>query len=348
MQTATPAHSFVDTLYQRAEAYFKTQRYNRFATPFSLLKSSFFVLLFATAYAFFLLGSHQFLILLGWAALLGVCHVLIPVNIAHDAIHDTLSPRRWLNKLGLYGLEITGANAYMYRKKHLQAHQNKERGSKVNTIEAQGLLLQKAENDKIVNLSHFFYLFYAEYMIFIRDFQLFYSDAGSIPVAELRKLYVTKLLYAIAFLVLPFVFIQLPAWQILCALVLLYLIVTVLLVIILLMPTEKMDHSKLSENNHYNDKWAIEILAHNVDFSPGNRLLNNLAGGANLNVVHYLFPGTNHVHYNRLAKLVEETAKEYGLLYRRQKVKDVFRIHLMYIKNIQHQESSLAPATQKN
>ena len=342
MQAVTPLPGFADTLYQRAEAYFKTQRHNRFATSFGLFKSSMFVLLYAAAYAFFLYGSHQFLTMLGWAALLGVCHVLIPVNIAHDAIHDSLSSRWWVNKLGLYGMEITGANAYMYRKKHLEAHHNKEQGTRVDTIEAQGLLLQKEERNRTVNLPYLFYFFYAQYMIFIRDLQLFHRHAGSIPKAELRKLYITKLLYAIAFLVMPFVFINLPAWQILCALVLMYFIVSVLLVIILLMPTEKMEQSKMSENNHHNDKWAMEILAHNVDFSPDSRFLNNLSGGANLNVVHYLFPGTNHVHYNKLASLVEETAREYGLLYRKQNVRDVFGIHFQYIKNIEQQENILS------
>jgi linoleoyl-CoA desaturase len=346
-QTISPAPAFVESLYQRAKAYFQTQRYNQYATSLSLLESALFILMYITAYGFFLFYSHQFSTLLGWAALLGVCHVLIPVNIAHDAIHETLSRRRWVNKLGLFGMEITGANAYMYRKKHLEAHRNKEQGSKINTIEGQGLLLQREENDKTVNLPYFFYLFYSEYMIFIRDFQLFYSNEVSIPKPELLKLYITKLLYAFAFLVLPFALIPLPAWQIACALALMYFVITVLLVIILLMPTEKMEYSKLSENNHYNDKWALEILAHNVDFSPGSRLLNNLAGGANLNVVHYLFPGTHHVHYNKLAKLVEETAKEYGLLYRKQNVKDVLGIHFKYIRNIQDRESTIAPVTRK-
>jgi linoleoyl-CoA desaturase len=252
-----------------------------------------------------------------------------------------------LNKLGLYGFEITGANAYMYRKKHLEAHQNKELGNKINAIEAQGLLLQKEDDKKTVNLPYIFYLFYSEYMIFIRDFHLFNSESTPIPKAELRKLYITKLLYAIAFLVLPFVFNPLPAWNIFCALLLMYFIVTVLLVIILLMPTEKMAHSKLSENNQYNNRWAMDILAQNVDFSPGSRFLNNLAGGANLNVVHYLFPGANHVHYNSLSKLVEETAKEYGLPYRKQNVRDVLGIHFNYIKNIQHLETAGEPKRQK-
>ncbi|MHA4842914.1 fatty acid desaturase family protein [Flavitalea antarctica] len=348
MVIVTPSSGFVDTLYRRADVYFKTQRNHRFASPLSHVKSSLLILLYVFAYSCFLFRSDQFLTLLGWAALLGICHVLIPVNIAHDAIHETLSARQWVNRLGLLGFEITGANAFMYRSKHLEAHANKEKGNKINTIEGQGLLLQKGKNGNTVNLPYFLYLFYAIYMIFVRDFQLFYSETAYVPKSELLKLYVAKLLYAIAFLVLPFALIELPPWQILCALLLLYVIISILLVIILLMPTEKMEHSKFSDNNNYNDKWAMEILAHNVDFSPGNRFLNNLAGGSNLNVVHYLFPATHHVHYNRLAKIVEETTKAFGLLYRKQKVSSVLGIHFKYIKDIQQQEQPIPPAGDVN
>ena len=70
--------------------------------------------------------------------------------------------------------------------------------------------------------------------------------------------------------------------------------VTAMLVVILLMPTEKMENSMLDEANVFNQKWAAEILAHNVDFSPRNVLLNNIVGGVNLNVVHYFFPDVHH------------------------------------------------------
>lgn len=346
MQTYTASTaSFVDTLYQRAESYFKTQPNGQYATPLVFVISFFFLVIYAGAYSMFLFGSYNFPSLLGWASLIGVCHVLIPVTIAHDAIHQSLSPKAWVNQLGLLSMELTGANSYMYKKKHLEAHRNKEQGHKANTIETQMLLLQKTGKNKTVNLPYLFYLLYAEYMIFVRDFQLFNRESAVIPKKEWRRLVASKIMYAVAFLVLPFICITLPAWQIVCAILLIYLIVTVLLVIILLMPTGKMEQSRLLESNSYNDQWAVEILAHYVDFSPGNRLLNLLGGGANLNVVHYLFPGVNHVHYNKLAGLVEATAIEYGLCYRKQNVKDVVGIHLSYIKNIQGQESSVVIKT---
>jgi linoleoyl-CoA desaturase len=101
------------------------------------------------------------------------------------------------------------------------------------------------------------------------------------------------------------------------------------------MPTEKMEHTRTDNGKAHDDRWLIEILEHNVDFSPGSVSLNLLAGGANLNVVHYVFPSVNHVHYNKLAAIIEGTATEFGYHYRKQQVKDVFGIHFNYLKNIQ-------------
>ena len=117
-----------------------------------------------------------------------------------------------------------------------------------------------------------------------------------------------------------------------------YIIVTVVAVIILLMPTEKMENTRVTDNLTDNDRWLIEILEHIVDFSPQSTPLNLIAGGANLNAVHYLFPSVNHVHYNALAELVQETAMEHGVTYRKQVVQDVFGIHFNYLKNIQKQK----------
>jgi len=202
-------------------------------------------------------------------------------------------------------------------------------------IESQGLLLQKQSREKKTNLSFAFYFFYAQYMIFIRDFVLYFSSEN-IPLREYVKLFAFKTVYGVAFLVFPFVFGNVPWWQVCIALLFMYLVVTASLVIILLMPTEKMDQARINENNSHNDKWLIGILEHNVDFSPKNVMLNLVAGGANLNVVHYLFPSVSHVHYNKLASIVEKTAHDHGLHYRKQEVGDVFGIHFNYLKNIQN------------
>ena len=337
MQNLSPSTAtFSATLYHKAENYFQARPNGRFGNTVYALKASLILGLYLASYAYFLQSGDNFSSMLLASILLAFCHVLIPVNLAHDGIHNAVSRHQWINTLCRYGIDLTGGNSYMYTKKHLEAHQDKENGSKTKAIETQALLLQVKDAGKAVNLPWFFYLFYAEYMVFYRDFALFFQAKERIPVLEFVKLFLFKATYISAFFVVPFLVMGAIWWQIIACLLLMYLFVTALLVILLLMPTEKMENSKATANNDLNDQWAIEVLAHNVDFSPKIKGLNLLSGGANLNVVHYLFPEVNHVHYSYLAQLIEETATEFGLAYRKQAVSDVFGIHYNYLKNIQH------------
>ena len=331
--------SFTETLYSKATQYFASTGSGKYANPTFYFKALILIALYISSYIYFVFYSRNFTELMLMALILGICHVFIPVNISHDAIHGSLSSQKWINQLGLFGFELTGSNSYMYKKKHLEAHYNKENGSKTIAIESQALLMQKKSSDQKKNLHYIFYIFYAKYMIFIRDFILYFNSTEPIPAKQFIKLFFFKSVYCFVFLLIPFLYIPLPWWQIAIALFFMYLIVTIVLVIILLMPTEKTENSRNNQDEQQNEKWIIEILEHNVDFSPRNVPLNLIAGGANLNVVHYLFSDVNHVHYNKLASIIEETAKEYNLLYRKQEVKDVFGIHFNYIRNIQSTNS---------
>ena len=52
-----------------------------------------------------------------------------------------------------------------------------------------------------------------------------------------------------------------------------------------------------------------------VDFARGSRLATWYLGGLNLQVEHHLFPKVCHLHYPRLAPVVEQTAAEHGIAY---------------------------------
>jgi len=330
MRAQSVDKDFINDLYDRSEKWLNA--HGRHGNAIIWLKTLVLIAIYVISFLWFSFYSRNIQEFLISAVVLGFCHVLIPVNVSHDAIHGSFSSNKLLNSLALSTLYLSGTNAYMYKRKHLEAHAEKENGSKKKGIEVQGLLLKQAKGN---NLPAVFYVFYSEYMILIRDFQLFFSTEGKIPVIEYIKLFVFKAIYLFALLVLPFLMLDLSFWQILSGILLMYLIVTISLVIILLMPTEKMEISRTNESSSLNNRWAIEILEHNVDFSPNSYFLNLIAGGANLNVVHYLFPNVNHVHYNHLAKLIEETARDHNLVYRKQSVKDVFGIHFNYLKGIQ-------------
>lgn len=329
--------NFVDTLYDEAEQYFMSQPSGRYARPVFYLKAIGFFIIYIAAYVYFVFYARHFAELLLMAFILGLCHVFLPVNLSHDAIHHAISRKKWINRLGLYGLEITGGNAYMYARKHLEAQYDRENGSKTKAIEHQALVLQRSTADRKTNLPGIFYVFFSLYMIFVRDFVLFFRSGDVVPLGQVVKMMIWKLLYAVAFLVVPFVFIQAPWWHVLISLFVMYLVITASLVIILLMPTERMESTRTDEHFTHNEKWIQEILEHNVDFSPRNKALSTLTGAANLNVVHHLFPDVNHVHYYHLSGIIERTATRYGMQYRKQLVIDVFGIHLKYMKNIHKQ-----------
>jgi linoleoyl-CoA desaturase len=63
------------------------------------------------------------------------------------------------------------------------------------------------------------------------------------------------------------------------------------------------------------NSWAVHQLQTTANFSPGNRLLTWYLGGLNYQVEHHLFPNISHIHYPAIARIVRETAAEFGYGY---------------------------------
>ena len=61
--------------------------------------------------------------------------------------------------------------------------------------------------------------------------------------------------------------------------------------------------------------WAVHELRATSDFARNNLFLNWYAGGLNFQIEHHLFPNICHVHYRNIAPIVENTARQFGLIY---------------------------------
>jgi linoleoyl-CoA desaturase len=70
-----------------------------------------------------------------------------------------------------------------------------------------------------------------------------------------------------------------------------------------------------SEDRKMENNWAIHQLLNTADFSPRSRIMAWFIGGLNYQVEHHLFPHISHVHYPQIAKIVKQTALQYGLPY---------------------------------
>ena len=67
--------------------------------------------------------------------------------------------------------------------------------------------------------------------------------------------------------------------------------------------------------NKMENSWAIHEVANTTNFAPKNRLLSWFIGGLNFQIEHHLFAGVCHVHYRKLAPIVQSTCAAYNIPY---------------------------------
>jgi linoleoyl-CoA desaturase len=69
------------------------------------------------------------------------------------------------------------------------------------------------------------------------------------------------------------------------------------------------------ETGRLEASFAEHQLSTTVDFARGNRLLSWYVGGLNFQIEHHLFPRVCHVHYPKIARLVERSCRKAGIEY---------------------------------
>ena len=61
--------------------------------------------------------------------------------------------------------------------------------------------------------------------------------------------------------------------------------------------------------------WAVHQVSTTADFARTSALVTWYFGGLNFQIEHHLFPGLPHVHYRKIAPLVEKVCREHGVPY---------------------------------
>jgi linoleoyl-CoA desaturase len=161
--------------------------------------------------------------------------------------------------------------------------------------------------------------------LFFRDFTRLYryqknglakSHKGNVT-REWVILILTKVVYIGYAFVVPLVLTSLLWWQVLIGLVAMHYIAGFILAIIF-QPAHVIegtefplpDESRTLENN-----WTIHQLLTTTNFGNNSKWFSWYVGGLNFQVEHHLFPNICHVHYKKIAPIIQQTAKEFNLPY---------------------------------
>lgn len=297
-----------------------------------------------------------------WVALLmailsGIGMAGVGMCVMHDAIHGSYSQKEWINKMLGGTMYLLGSNVFNWKIQHNYLHHSYTNIEGFDhDIDSKGpiRLSQYAPLKKIHRYQYIHAFFFYGLMTIsklINDFiQLIdFNKAGITakyhvnPVSEYIKMVVVKIVYLFVFIGLPIMITAFAWWQVLLGFFIMHWVAGCILSTVFQMAhvVEGAEQLLPDAEGIIHEEWAVHELRSTSDFAPNNHLLNYYIGGLNFQIEHHLFPNICHIHYSRIAPIVESTAKEFGFAYN---LKPTFR--KAFYSHIQRLKELGSPSTQ--
>jgi linoleoyl-CoA desaturase len=349
--------SFYDAVVSRVTAYFEAEHLSPYANAAMWLKTIIMLLLYFVPYALIVsgLGSKSLWIFFGLWFLMGWGMSGIGTAVMHDANHGTYSPNKKVNNFISHILEIIGGYTVTWRIQHNVLHHTYTNVAGLDE-DIDGIVFLRLSPRQPRYWFHryqyiyawFFYMVMTLFWMTAKDYlqvirykqhDLLVKQKVSLKQAILRiSLY--KLFYYAYILVLPILFGG-HGWPMVVLGFLLMHFTAGLFLSCIFQPSHIMEASAFASplqtdgNKHMEDTWAVHEVANTTDFAPRNLALSWFIGGLNYQIEHHLFTGVCHVHYRKLAPIVQSTAASYGLPYHVQPTfRQALRKHAQMLKKL--------------
>ena len=323
---------FYITLKKRVDNYFKENKTTPYGNFTMIIKT---IIMYAIYFVPFILILNQTFSSV-WMNIL-MCVVMgagmagLGLAVMHDANHGGYSKNKTINNIVSYTMTLIGGSAYNWRSQHNHLHHmyTKVEGHDED-IAPLGFLrfsphakLKKAHRFQFL-YAWFFYGLMTLMWALTKDYRQIkrYKKMGLIKndteyKRELWILFIGKIIYYLIFIGLPVLFSGYIFWQVLIGFFIMHYTCGLILAMIFQMAhvIEKTDFPLPDEEGQLENNWAIHQLHTTANFCNWNKVLTWYAGGLNHQIEHHLFPTICHIHYDKISKIVKETAKEFNLPY---------------------------------
>lgn len=325
---------FFVTLNKRVNEYFKTNNISRHANAEMVVKTVFMFALYFVPFVLMLTG-----VVSGTWPMIAMCMLMgagtagIGLSIMHDANHGAYSGKPWVNNLIGYSLNVVGGNAFNWKIQHNVLHHTYTNVYDADEdISPRGVLRMSpySEWKAMHRFQHVYAWFIYGLMTFVwvlfKDVirLISYHKDGLIKkqnanvTQEIVILVVTKLIYLGYIFTLPMVILDLSFWTVFAGFCIMHYVAGFILAVIF-QPAHVIEGTEYFEpdrEGNLENNWAIHQLHTTTNFANKSRLFSWYVGGLNFQVEHHLFPNICHVHYRKIAPIVESTAKEFGVPYK--------------------------------
>lgn len=318
---------FSALLSQRVDCYFASQAVEKTAGPSMIAKVVLGYSYFVATYVAMLLSPPSFVFYLAYL-LHGSAHLFLILNVGHDANHNALSRKRWVNRLLSHTMDLCGISSRIWRITHHRFHHyTMNTYGQDEAVSGRGLFRfsPHAPHRIFHRLQHVYapmtYFLVSIDWVFIKDFQFsllrnpdgFHIEGAS--VRQLIELFAFKFFYIGYMIVVPVALFDHSILSVVVAFVVSHALIGIL-ALVLFQTAHVIEGSHFPSGEEDRTNHVQLTFETTVDCAAHSRLLSFLAGGLNTHVIHHLYPGICHVHYRRLSEIIRLCANECEIPYR--------------------------------
>lgn len=323
------SNDFQVTLRRRVDEFLERTGRRERDCPQMYVKTGVILLSFVVLYALLVFVASAWYTALPLATMLGLVTAAVGFNIMHDGGHGAYSNRPYINRLMAGSLDLIGGSSYLWHWKHGVFHHTFPNVAGQDADIELGVFGRLAPHQprRMLHRWQQWYI-WPLYGVMGMKWHLYddFHDVLTGHIAgqrfprpkgwELAAFVGGKILFACLACGVPLL--VHPLWV-----VAVYYGVTVFVLGLVLSVVFQLAHCVEeaefplpdAETLRLERPWAVHQVETSVDFLRKSRVTGWLLGGLNFQIEHHLFPRICHVHYPALAKLVEDTSREFGVRY---------------------------------
>lgn len=323
---------FIQALRQNVNSYFKDNNISKFGNMNMYLKTTFMLLMYFTPLILMLSGVIQstgvmyamwFIMSLGMAG--------IGLSVMHDANHGSYSKNKRVNQFFGWIVNFLGAYHVNWKVQHNVLHHsftNIEGHDEDITKPVMRFSPEQPYNKKFRFQAYYAPIFYGLltiYWLVAKDIDqvIRYSKRNLLKGQNKTKkralieIISYKILYILLTVALPIYILPIHWGHVVAGFFIMQFLSGLILALIFQAAhvLEETHFFVPGENGSIENNWAIHQLQTTSNFSTDNAVFTWLVGGLNHQVEHHLFPHVCHVHYPKIAAIVEKTASDFNIPY---------------------------------
>jgi len=315
---------------EKVGAYFKQNNLSTHANGLMILKTITLISAYFIPYFIILLAPVPTMGMWLLAVVMGLAVAGIGMSVMHDACHGAYSSNQFVNRLLGYTINLIGGNRFNWKIQHNVKHHTFTNIYGADEDLSNGDVIRLSpfsEYKRFHRFQHiytwFLYMLGTLSWVTIKDFRQFkhlYNEQAHIRNrsfhTELGILILSKILYYIYVVFIPFMVLDLALWQLLIGFLTIHFVAgfTLSITFQLAHVVENTAQETLDPNPTL-ESWIVHQIKTTCNFARKSNFLNWYLGGLNFQIEHHLFPNVCHIHYRKISDIVKSIVLEHGINY---------------------------------